>query len=129
MGMVDDSAKTGLVTSFSANGLALLSIAHSKAQLDVEQALKDYLVMVPQIYPMASSRPLVSFGRYSNGVGRTLISKIQAGTDGVVRTMQIDLYFVIVGGQLFRLERILPLDASAELRAQLQGVTDSLELR
>ena len=127
--MVSDSADTGLVTSFSVNALALLSIAHNKAQHDVEQALQEYLVIAAQIYPRASSTPLTRFGRYDNGVGRTLVTQIQAGTDGAVRRMQVELYFVIVDGQIFRLERMLPVDASADLREQLQMVTDSLELR
>ena len=129
MGMVSDSAESGLVTSFSGNALALLSIAHNKAQHDVEQALQEYLVIAAQIYPRASSTPLTRFGRYDNGVGRTLVTQIQAGTDGAVRRMQVELYFVIVDGQIFRLERMLPVDAAPDLREQLQMVTDSLELR
>lgn len=129
MGMLNDNPDEGLVSTFSADGLAHLSVAHSQAKQDVETALQDYLRLVPQIYPNASSAPLASFGRYSSGVGRRLISRIQAGSDGAVRAMQVDLYFVIVGGQLFRLERMLPVDATPTLRKQLEWVTEQLELR
>lgn len=129
MGLIQDGTDHALVSTFSADGTAVLSIAHSPAKGDVETALQQYLPMASQIYPNAKSSPLASFGRYNSGVGRTLTTRLQAGIDGRLREMQVDLYFVIVAGQLFRLERMIPAEAPAALRQQMDTVTEHLELR